>query len=250
MHYYKFNIADYRKDTAHLSRIEHSIYRDLIDWYYLDEKPIPLDTQLVSRRLRLGTDEVSFLLSVLADFFQETPDGFVHGRIESEIKAYHAQAATNRENGKKGGRPKSSETENNPPGCESEPNRNPNHKPITINQEPINTDTPPASESGKPDPCPHQAIVDLYHEILPQLARVRDITEKRKTALRARWKQNQRFQNLDWWRKYFTAVSVDDFLMGRIAGKQGRQWQADFDFLLRPDKFQKIIEGGYQRGDE
>lgn len=41
MHYYQFNIADYRKDTVHLTRIEHSIYRDLIDWYYLEETPIP-----------------------------------------------------------------------------------------------------------------------------------------------------------------------------------------------------------------
>ena len=38
MHYYKFNIADYRKDTGHLSTIEHGIYRQLIDWYYLDEQ--------------------------------------------------------------------------------------------------------------------------------------------------------------------------------------------------------------------
>lgn len=136
MHYYKFNIADYRKDTAHLSRLEHSIYRDLIDWYYLDEKPIPLDTQLVSRRLRLGADEVSFLLSVLTDFFVKTTEGYQHRRIESEIEAYHAQVNTNRENGKKGGRPKATETENNPSGCEPEPIRNPNQEPLTINQEP------------------------------------------------------------------------------------------------------------------
>ena len=47
MHYYKFNIADYRKDTGHLSTIEHGIYRQLIDWYYLDEQPIPEETQVV-----------------------------------------------------------------------------------------------------------------------------------------------------------------------------------------------------------
>ena len=57
MHYYKFNIADYRKDTGHLSTLEHGIYRQLIDWQYLDEKPIPLETQVVSRRLRLGSDD-------------------------------------------------------------------------------------------------------------------------------------------------------------------------------------------------
>jgi hypothetical protein len=105
------------------------------------------------------------------------------------------------------------------------------------------TENPP--ESGKPDPCPHQAIVDEYHRILPELAGIRDITDKRKTALRARWRSHKRFQNLDWWRDFFETVRESDFLMGRIPGKS---WQADFDFLIRSDKFQKIIEGGYQNG--
>ena len=61
MHYYQFNISDYRADTAHLNIIEHGIYRQLIDWYYLDEKPIPKETQVVMRRLCLGFDEVSLL---------------------------------------------------------------------------------------------------------------------------------------------------------------------------------------------
>ena len=39
MHYYQFNIADYRKDTGFLTYEEHGIYRQLIDQYHLDEKP-------------------------------------------------------------------------------------------------------------------------------------------------------------------------------------------------------------------
>ena len=76
MHYYKFNIADYRKDTGHLSTIEHGIYRQLIDWYYLDEQPIPAETQLVSRRLRLGSEELKFLENVLSDFFVLDKSGY------------------------------------------------------------------------------------------------------------------------------------------------------------------------------
>lgn len=102
-------------------------------------------------------------------------------------------------------------------------------------------------ESASADPCPHQAIVDLYHKTLPELAGIRDITDKRKTALRARWRSQKRFQNLDFWRQYFELVSESDFLMGRLPGKS---WQADFDFLIKSDKFQKIIEGGYQGGGQ
>lgn len=86
MNYYSFNIGDYRRDTTHLSRLEHSIYRDLIDWYYLDENPIPLETQVVSRRLRLATDEEAMALeSVISDFFERTDDGYRHGRIDEDI---------------------------------------------------------------------------------------------------------------------------------------------------------------------
>ena len=69
MHYYKFNISDYRKDTVHLTPIEHYIYRSLIDWYYLDELPIPKETQSVMRRLCLGIESVSLLQNVLNDLF-------------------------------------------------------------------------------------------------------------------------------------------------------------------------------------
>ena len=35
MHYYKFNIADYRKDTGHLNTIEHGIYRQPVSYTHL-----------------------------------------------------------------------------------------------------------------------------------------------------------------------------------------------------------------------
>ena len=86
MHYYKFNIADYRKDTCHLTRVEHGIYRDLIDWYYLNEKPIPNDTEMVSRWLRLETEEKPILIRVLSDFFVLVENEWHHRRIDSEIE--------------------------------------------------------------------------------------------------------------------------------------------------------------------
>ena len=135
MHYYKFNIADYRKDTSHLSTIEHGIYRQLIDWYYLDEKPITAETQVVIRRLRLGSDEVKFLENVLSDFFVLDKTGYKHKRIEVEIKDYHEQAEKNQRNGKLGGRPK--KTQSVISGLPYESQNNPNHKPLTNNHKPI-----------------------------------------------------------------------------------------------------------------
>ena len=143
MHYYQFNIGDYRADTAHLSIIEHGIYRQLIDWYYLDEKPIPKETQVVMRRLRLGSDEQHYLTNVLADFFVLTDFGYFHNRITIELEQYQVQFAKNRVNGQKGGRPaKPIDTpiktqvvsKNNHMATQINPNQQPitnNHKPIT-----------------------------------------------------------------------------------------------------------------------
>ena len=145
MHYYQFNIADYRADTAHLSLVEHGIYRQLIDWYYLDEKPIPLETQVVMRRIQLGSDGLHYLTNVLKDFFILTDNGYYHNRIEQEIERYKTQFAKNRVNGKLGGRPTKTqvvsknnhmETQNNPSATLTN-----NQEPITINHKPIKKHT-------------------------------------------------------------------------------------------------------------
>lgn len=141
MHYYSFNIADYKKDTAHLKPMEHYIYRSLIDLYYLDESPIPLKTHSVMRRLSLGThEEEKMLLDVLNDFFEERDDGFHHKRISSEIGKYQSNAEKNRENGKKGGRPpkkKPKITQSVTDGLPLESELKPNQEPLTNNQEPL-----------------------------------------------------------------------------------------------------------------
>lgn len=135
MHYYQFNVADYRKDTTHLTPMEHFIYRSLIDWYYLDEEPIPRKTQLVMRRLGLGSDGLPFLENVLSDFFIETENGYKHERIEQELAKYRLKAETARVNGTKGGRPKGSTKK--PKKTYPVKNRNPEKTGSKANQEPI-----------------------------------------------------------------------------------------------------------------
>jgi len=138
VHYYQFNIADYRKDTQHLSPIEHYIYRELMDWYYLDELPIPRETQPVIRRLRLVSENNQDLKNVLEEFFSETDLGWVHGRIDEEVAKYRLKAETARANGSKGGRPKKPKRTKgvnlaNPEITGSKAN----HKPITNNHKPV-----------------------------------------------------------------------------------------------------------------
>lgn len=89
-------------DTAHLTPLEECFYRRAIDFYYLNEKPLPKETQSVFRRLRAITqEEREAVINVLNDFFVEQDDGFHNKRCDAEIAEYHQNANKNRENGKK-----------------------------------------------------------------------------------------------------------------------------------------------------
>jgi len=117
MIWYKFHLGDYITHTTHLSDAEDLAYRRLLDLYYMSEAPIPLDTQLVARKIRLDLDITE---SVLGEFFEVTDEGYRNGRCDAEIAKYQHQVATNRSLGKRGGRPKKTELE-----TESKPNTNP-----------------------------------------------------------------------------------------------------------------------------
>ena len=138
MHYYQHNIGDYRRDTSHLSLLEHGVYRQLLDLYHLSEKPIPEETDWVIRRLAAKTDlEISAIQLVLSDFFVLNVDGalgYSHKRCDKDIDDYLNKAETAKTNGKLGGRPKKTQPVilANPDETISQAN----HKPITINQEP------------------------------------------------------------------------------------------------------------------
>jgi len=83
--WYKFAAAEYQIKTIHLSDAEDLAYRRLLDMAYLSEKPIPLDTNLVSRRIRLDQDIVE---QVLSEFFEKTAEGYRNRRVEEEVLAY------------------------------------------------------------------------------------------------------------------------------------------------------------------
>ncbi len=95
--------------------------------------------------------------------------------------------------------------------------------------------------------CQHTEIVRIYHETLPELPAVVELTQSRRSLLRARWKEKKERQDLGWWSQYFVSVRESDFLMGRTNGNNGRQpFMADFEWLIRPQNMIKVIEGRYR----
>ena len=110
MIWYKFHLGDYITHTMHLSDAEDLAYRRLLDLYYMSERPIPLDTESVSRKIRLDLDITE---SVLKEFFEHTEEGYRNHRCDIEIAKYQHQVATNTQLGKRGGRPKKTESKAN-----------------------------------------------------------------------------------------------------------------------------------------
>lgn len=85
MNYYKRHLGDYARDTGHLTALEHGIYTLLLDWYYVNECPIPFDKAV---RIARGNPEQTQM--VLDEFFkrQETGQkGWIHSRADREISA-------------------------------------------------------------------------------------------------------------------------------------------------------------------
>jgi hypothetical protein len=113
----------------------------------------------------------------------------------------------------------------------------------------MSKDKTPVSPVG--DGVPFQKIIDLYHEHLPMLARVANITDTRKSAMRARWAQTvnvphnkevitMKCNTMDFWERYFLRAASQPFLVG-----DETKWAADFDFLIKKDNFIKVVEMKY-----
>ena len=104
--------------------------------------------------------------------------------------------------------------------------------------------------------CPTQAIVDMYHEVLPELPSVRLMDDKRKRAIAGLWKfaltskkpdGQPRAQNPEeakaWARQFFERARANDFLMGRNSRDgQHSNWKCDLDFLLTDRGMKHVIE--------
>lgn len=123
----------------------------------------------------------------------------------------------------------------NAPEAETEPEQNR-----------ILRESPQPSANGPP-PCPHQEIIDVYHECLPELPRVRVWTDKRKRSLQARWREDPKRQSTEWWRKFFTYIHEKQPF---VLGHNERGWVADLEWICTEGNFAKIIEGARYRSKE
>ena len=131
MHYFEHNIKDYRADAFTLTMIQHGAYRQLIDQYYLNERPLTLDLEVLCDDLLVrGEDEKKAIVFILGKFFSKTEDGYVHKRCNTVIQAFKDKSDKNRNNAVKRWS-KVKDANALPQECE----RNANQEPLTNNKE-------------------------------------------------------------------------------------------------------------------
>lgn len=90
--------------------------------------------------------------------------------------------------------------------------------------------------------CPHQEIIDMYHEHCPTLATVKVWHDTRRKHLQARWREDVKRQSLDYWERFFRYVAQSPFLTGNPG-----PWKADLEWLVNSSNFVKVIEGKYHQ---
>ena len=141
MHYYTHNIGDYRRRTAHLTLLEHGVYRQLLDQYYLNETPFGLDIAEITRNSCARTAaEKKAVESILSEFFIKTDAGYKHSYCDKTIAIYHEKSAKARKSAEvrwNKGCNKSEESERNANAMRTHSEGNANHKPITNNHKPL-----------------------------------------------------------------------------------------------------------------
>ena len=108
------------------------------------------------------------------------------------------------------------------------------------------TDISPQAEAEN---CPFAKIKDLYHKICISYPKLRSEDESiddsspqtdgnRKKAIAARWRT---YKSLDIFEELFQIAESSSFLKGN----NDRNWSADFDWMMKPTNFSKILEHKY-----
>lgn len=116
-----------------------------------------------------------------------------------------------------------------------------------VTETPPDTETDTDTEADKKDMSSDddgvsvKDIVEAWNELAEAkgLAKVVRVTDSRRKQIQARIKEYEP----DDWSKALTAIYKSKFL----CGENDRGWKADFDFLLQPKSFVKLVEGAYDR---
>jgi hypothetical protein len=116
MNYYRRYVGDYLRDTMRLTPTDHGVYGLMLDFYYAEERPLPLDLDEIHAICKaIKPDDRKSVDKVLAGYFHRASDGYHNNRADKEI----ATSQQARKNGQSGGRPPTGSLTGTLPGLET-----------------------------------------------------------------------------------------------------------------------------------
>lgn len=242
--------ADYKADTAHLSRDEHGGYMLLIAHYW-HTGSLPSDDERLARiALCQSQCEWQLLKAVLQPFFD---DGWRHKRIDEELaKATEAhkkrQLASQKGHAARYGKAANGSANRMPMACQSQSQSH-----ISSNEDINNTSTTKddgcalVSPSKRFDDQLLRTTAEAWNDLAASigLATVAKLTDARKVAITRRAKEL--VEDFDYptpadgFSELFSKIRGSPFLCGSES-----KWRCDFDWCFALNNFTKIMEGKYE----
>lgn len=249
MHYYQFNLGDYARDTQHLDEFEDLAYRRMLDLYYLKERALPRNVEQIARLIRMRSHTES-IANVLDEFFECKADGYHNAGADKVLEKIYQKS------------------EKAKMAAEKRWNKNNNMENADALQKdseckadgmPPNTQYPLPKTQGKENsgkqvlpPCPHQEILEIWSEVMPDQTQPRVWDGQRSANLAKRWKEGfsiMRADNsgplytdkktgLEFWRSFFGYMRESSFLLNDCK-------PFGMDWLVVKGNFNKIFEGKY-----
>lgn len=146
--------------------------------------------------------------------------------IDRDKERYVKRCEANRENGRKGGRPKKNQTDIE----ETE-------KTERLDLKPKKADKDMERDMERDSNINYQQIADMYNEICISFPRLTKLSDSRKKAIRARLNQYA----IEDFKRLFELAEESSFLKGQNA----RNWSASFDWLIKDSNMAKVLDGNY-----
>lgn len=242
MHYYQFNVADYRKSTQYLTFLEHAIYRTLLDTYYLNESPLCGDDAKLMRLHGIRTEEEKAAFRVVIEDFFTLKDGhYHHEKCDQVLSKIYEKSEKARASAMK-------RWERNANASKTQSERNANGM-LPNTQYPIPKEKDILSSS---DDSP-QKIVDQYNrivtEIKPNWQRCTALTAKRKTMVKSALKLVEPRAKLigetpaQYLERLLEAMASDaDFFSGWPNQRNRDGFNCSFDTNFRQERIAQAID--------
>jgi uncharacterized protein YdaU (DUF1376 family) len=227
-------------DTMHLSLEEDCLYRRLIDYYYMSGGPLDDNKEKLAKFTRLTRRKLALLLPNVLPYFERKNGKLHHKRIDEELQKSKEIQELRSNLGRKGGLAKAKQLlETNPSNSLSMPQP----QPQPLNKQIRNkTDAQPDQLYRDMNYTPED-VIDLYHEMLPELITIKRLTPKLEANIRV-IHQTEKFGcfDLQHWENFFRRVKRSNWLTGRAKGKPSKY---SLRGLVETENYTKIAEGQY-----